>query len=84
MHTEIQDFTRRLVQMVVDHPDAVEITAQARSDSVVLTIRVEPGELGMVIGKHGDIIKSIRLLTAACATKLSQRVHLEIEEPSNY
>jgi hypothetical protein len=81
VHTEIQDFTRRLIQMIVDQPDAVKITPQTKGDSVVLTIRVAPGELGMVIGKHGDMIKAIRLLTNACATRLGKRVHLEVEEP---
>lgn len=67
--------------MVVDHPEAVEIMARPINDGVDLTIRVAPGEMGMVIGKQGRMIEAIRHLEIACGARLHQRVKLDVQEP---
>ncbi len=82
MHTELREFASRLVQMVVDQPEAVDVAVQSTDDGVVhLTIRVAPGEIGMVLGKHGRIVDAIRHLVIACAAKTTQRVRLDLLEP---
>ncbi len=82
MHTEIREFTRRLVRMLVDQPEAVKVAAEPADDGFIhLAIRVAPGEIGMVIGRQGRSIEAIRHLVVACATKSGLRVKLKVEEP---
>jgi uncharacterized protein len=81
VYSELQDFARRLVEMVVDQPEAVQIAAQPTAEGVALTIRVAPEEIGMVIGRGGRTIQAIRQLVVACGAKLKMQVKLDVEEP---
>jgi predicted RNA-binding protein YlqC (UPF0109 family) len=68
--------------MVVDQPEAVAVTVEESDHGAVqLWVRVAPGEIGMVVGKHGRMIEAIRALVSACGAKSKQRVKLDVEEP---
>jgi predicted RNA-binding protein YlqC (UPF0109 family) len=67
--------------MVVDQPEAMEVTAPPTEGGVDLSVRVTPGEIGMIIGKQGRMIDAIRHLVIASAGKIHHRAQLEGEEP---
>jgi uncharacterized protein len=79
--SELPDFAQRLVEMVVDRPEAVVILTRPTDVGVELTIRVAPEEIGMVIGRGGRTIQAIRQLVIACGAKLGMQVRLDVEEP---
>lgn len=57
-----------IVRSIVDDPDAVRVTAEAgKRDSVLLEVRVGPGDLGRVIGRRGRTAQSIRTVVRAAA-----------------
>ncbi len=67
-----------LVKNLVDNKDKVEITEKVDNNDVTLELRVDPSDMGKVIGKQGRIAKAIRVLMKAYATKEGKKVNVEI------
>ena len=63
---------------MVDHPDAVDVREVDGPHGTVLELRVSPEDLGKVIGRGGRVIKAIRTLARAAATRSGKRVTVEI------
>ena len=57
-----------IVRSLVDDPDAVRVSsAEGQGGSVLLEVRVGPGDLGRVIGRRGRTAQSIRTVVRAAA-----------------
>ena len=57
------DLVRLLEDMaksLVENPDAVAVTQEIDGDNITLTLKVAEGDMGMVIGKRGNIARAIR------------------------
>lgn len=67
-----------LVKDLVDNKDKIEITEKVDNNDVTLELRVDPSDMGKVIGKQGRIAKAIRILMKAYATKEGKKVNVEI------
>ena len=65
-----------LVKGIVDHPDDVRVTAQNSARGEVLEVRVNPEDLGRVIGRSGRTAKALRTLVAALAD--GRRVRVDV------
>nr|MBN2278594.1 KH domain-containing protein [candidate division Zixibacteria bacterium] len=76
----MKDFIETIVKALVDNPDEVDLTEVQGSRTTVYELRVGAGDLGKVIGKHGQTAKSIRTLIAAISAKKGKRAVLEILE----
>lgn len=63
---------------LVDKPDKVSVTEIIDGDTTVLELRVDPDDMGKVIGKHGKIAKSIRTVIKAAAIHEDKRVVVKI------
>jgi predicted RNA-binding protein YlqC (UPF0109 family) len=78
---------RRLLGLLcelVDTPDAVDVWYQVSDGGsgniIAITIRVEEGEVGQVIGKQGRTIQALRAIAESIAAKHKQRVALEVDD----
>ena len=69
-----------IAKALVDHPDEVVVTEKETEKGCVLELRVNPGDMGKVIGKQGRIARSIRAVVKAAASKEDRQVSVEIEE----
>lgn len=67
-----------LVRALVDRPEAVSVTAVESEHSLVLEVRVDPDDIGKVIGKQGRIIHAVRVVTKAAAVRVRKRVTVEV------
>ena len=76
MKTLIEYCARQLV----DHPEGVHVDEHETGETVVLTLRVMPGDLGKVIGREGRTAQAMRLLLSASAASLGRRAMLEIAD----
>jgi uncharacterized protein len=61
-------------------PDQVQVRAIEGEEVTVLELRVNPSDLGKVIGRQGRMAESIRIIIGAAAMKLRKRVMVEILE----
>ena len=76
-----QAFVEYIVKMLVNNPDKVEVTRTVDEMGVLLTLKVDPQDMGLVIGKRGVTAKSIRFLARIIGIKNNARVNFKIEEP---
>jgi uncharacterized protein len=79
--TSDQEFLEYLIKALVDHPDEVKIDRKVDEMGVLLSLRVNPEDMGQIIGKEGSTARSIRSLVRIVGLKNHARVNLKIEEP---
>ena len=88
MSTIDQQFVEYIVKSLVGHPDDVVIDRIIDEKGVLLTLTVNPEDLGRVIGKRGMTAQSLRTLLRALGTKNDARYNLKIvnndEDRENY
>lgn len=76
-----QEFLEYLVKSIVDHPDDVVVDRKVDEMGVLLSLKVNPQDMGQVVGRQGATAKSIRSLLRIVGIKNNARVNLKIEEP---
>ncbi|MDI6592049.1 MAG: KH domain-containing protein [Patescibacteria group bacterium] len=76
-----QEFLEYVVKALVDHPEDVKITRKVDEMGVLLSLKVNPEDMGQIIGKAGSTAKAIRNLVRIVGLKAHARVNLKIEEP---
>lgn len=88
MSTIDQQFVEYIVKSLVGHPDDVVVERIIDEKGVLLTLTVNPEDLGRVIGKRGVTAQSLRTLLRALGTKNDARYNLKIvnndDERENY
>lgn len=78
MSTIDQQFVEYTVKSLVGHPDDVIVERSVDEKGVLLTLTVNPEDLGRVIGKRGVTAQSLRTLLRALGTKNDARYNLKI------
>jgi predicted RNA-binding protein YlqC (UPF0109 family) len=88
MSTIDQQFVEYIVKSLVGYPDDVVVERLIDEKGVLLTLTVNPEDLGRVIGKRGVTAQSLRTLLRALGTKNDARYNLKIvnndDERENY
>lgn len=75
------EFVEYVVKSIVDHPDDVEVKRDIDEMGVLITLSVNPEDMGQVIGRQGATAKSIRTLLRVIGARNNARVNLKIHEP---
>jgi len=78
MSTIDQQFIEYIVKSLVGFPDDVAVERIIDEKGVLLTLTVNPEDLGRVIGRRGATAQSLRTLLRALGTKNSARYNLKI------
>ncbi len=78
MSTIDQQFVEYIVKSLVGHPDDVTVERIIDEKGVLLSLTVNPEDLGRVIGKRGVTAQSLRTLLRALGTKNDARYNLKI------
>jgi hypothetical protein len=76
-----KEFLEHLVKSLVDHPDDVKVDRKVDEMGVLLSLKVNPEDMGQIIGKEGSTARAIRNLVRIVGLKNHARVNLKIEEP---
>lgn len=74
----MKELVEIIAKSLVDKPEDVNVTEVSKEDSIILELRVNPDDMGKVIGKQGRIAKAIRTVVKAAAIKEEKRVVVEI------
>ena len=83
MSTIDQQFVEYIVKSLVEHPDDVSVDRIVDEKGVLLTLTVNPGDLGRVIGRRGGTAQNLRTLLQALETKNSAHYNLKIVNNDN-
>ena len=78
MATIDQQFVEYIVKTLVNNPEKVEVERKIDEKGVLLSLSVDPEDVGRVIGKRGATAQSIRTLLRALGTKNDARYNLKI------
>lgn len=78
MTTIDQQFVEYIIKSLVSHPDDVAVDRIIDEKGVLLTLTVNPDDLGRVIGRRGSTAQSIRTLLRALGTKNEAHYNLKI------
>lgn len=76
-----QQFVETIVRAIVGHPDDVRVDRIVDERGVLLTLNVNPADIGYVIGKQGQTARAIRTLAKIIGAQNNARVNLKIAEP---
>jgi predicted RNA-binding protein YlqC (UPF0109 family) len=83
MSTIDQQFVEYIVKSLVEHPEDVIVDRIVDEKGVLLTLTVNPEDLGRVIGRRGVTAQSLRTLLRALGTKNTARYNLKIVNNDN-
>lgn len=75
---DLSGLVASIVMPLVDHEEDVEITSHDEDGAVIIEIGVNEEDTGKIIGRQGRVIKSIRTLARAAASRNDMRVEVEI------
>ncbi len=75
------EFLEYVVKALVDRPEDVKIDRKVDEMGVLLSLKVNPEDMGQIIGKAGATARAIRSLVRIIGLKNHARVNLKIEEP---
>jgi len=76
----MQAFLEYVLRGLVDRPEAVTVTPVERGGMTVYELRLDPKDVGRIIGKQGMTINAIRSLLTAGSAKRGLRCAVEIVE----
>jgi hypothetical protein len=79
-----QEFVEYVVKSLVDQPNDVSSDRTVDEMGVLITLKVNPQDLGQVIGRQGQTAKSLRTLLRVVGAKNHARVNLKIFEPEGF
>ena len=74
----MKDLLTYIAQNLVEQPQAVDVQETESDGNVVLELRVDPSDMGKVIGRQGRIAKEIRTLMRSVAQRQGKKVSVEI------
>ncbi len=67
-----------LARSLTDHPDAVAVEAVPTRGGTRLSLQVDPGDMGRVIGRRGRVAQAIRTLVRAAGASEGRDVSVDI------
>jgi len=76
-----QAFLEYVIKAIVNNPNDVKVVRTVDERGVLLTLDVNPSDMGYVIGRQGQTARSVRTLLKIVGAKNNARVNLKINEP---
>ena len=74
----MKDLLLYIAHSLVEHPDDVTVTEVQGTDELTLELRVNPDDMGKVIGRQGRIAKEIRTVMRSYAQRTGVKVSVDI------
>lgn len=76
-----KQFLEFVAQAVVANSKDVKVTRTVDERGVLLTLDINPADMGYIIGRRGQTAQAIRTLLKIVGAKNNARVNLKINEP---
>ncbi len=75
-------FVKTVLELLVEDKDQLFVDAKLDELGVLITVKVSDRDMGKLIGKNGQTIKSVRTLLRVIGGMANQRVNLKVLEPA--
>lgn len=76
-----KQFLEMIVKSIVSNPNDVSVDRTVDEMGVLLTLKINPADMGYVIGRKGQTAQAIRTLLKIVGAKNNSRVNLKIYDP---
>lgn len=76
------ELVEMIIRALVDEPEQVVVNEIEGERSIIYEVRVDPGDLGKVIGKGGRIANALRTLVRAAGAKRRKSIWVDINKIS--
>ena len=74
----MKDLLLYIARSLGEHPDDVTVTEVQGTDELTLELRVNPDDMGKVIGRQGRIAREIRTVMRSFAQRSGVKVSVDI------
>ena len=74
----MRDLVEYLAKSLVSNPDAVKVEEVDAGRMTVYEVTVAEEDVGKIIGRQGKVIRSIRSVVKAAATRTGTRVDVDV------
>jgi uncharacterized protein len=58
----MKEFLEFVVKHLVDHPESIIIEFEEKENNQIFKLKVAEGDIGKIIGRHGQTATSLRVL----------------------
>ncbi|MGE4443701.1 MAG: KH domain-containing protein [Candidatus Altimarinota bacterium] len=72
------EFLQFIIENLVQNKGDIQIERTEDELGILLTLKVNKEDMGVVIGKSGNIVTSIRALLKILGSKTNQRINLKV------
>jgi len=76
----MKDLAEYLIKSLVSKPEEVKVNRETEGEIINFKVKVDEEDMGMIIGRQGKIIKSIRALIKTRALVEKKKVQLSLDE----
>lgn len=76
----LQEFLEFVVRGLVRHPDKAAVLRESHGGRHVYRLRVDPEDMGRIIGRNGYTVSALRSLLDAAAQRHHIRATLKVDE----
>ena len=76
-----KEFLETIVKQIVGNPNDVVVDRTIDERGVLLTLKINPADMGYVIGRKGQTAQAMRTLLKIVGAKNNSRVNLKIYDP---
>lgn len=77
---EAQAFLRLVVESLVQNPSLIEIEEKHDELGTLISLKVDPSDMGSIIGRGGKTVDAIRTVLRVFGSKSGTRVNLRLIE----
>lgn len=76
----MKEILEYILKSIVENEKEVEVVEEENQGIINLTVKVDPSEMGKVIGKEGKVIKAIRNTLRIPAVLKGKKIYINIAE----
>jgi uncharacterized protein len=78
LEPDLKGLVEYVAKALVDKPDAVKVDEVQDGNTTVYELEVDEEDIGKVIGRQGRVVRGLRALVKAAATRKGTRVDLDV------
>lgn len=74
----MKEFIEYLIKNLVDKPEQVDVRCFEEEERMRIEVRVDPADVGKVVGKKGATINAVRTIAMMICARLGRRIRVEV------
>jgi predicted RNA-binding protein YlqC (UPF0109 family) len=78
LEPDLKGLVEYVAKALVDNPEAVKVDEVQDGNTTVYELEVDEEDIGKVIGRQGRVVRGLRALVKAAATRKGTRVDLDV------